>query len=172
MTPRAAQALSLPGFASSLWFGSILGTRAGPAPPAATCLRKIGRCRRRSSAWPAVMRRTPTPKPQGIFSGRGTPDAPVRQGNPASSLPDRSDGESIPVFNPGSWPEGIPFLSAFVASEARGRGVCQCSRRLFGRRCIDWSERKPHIGGAFGEALAETLLERDWIRQSHESRCV
>ncbi|EQD68839.1 transcriptional regulator, ArsR family, partial [mine drainage metagenome] len=27
------------------------------------------------------------------------------------------------------------------------------SRRLFARRCIDWSERKPHIGGALGAAL-------------------
>lgn len=46
------------------------------------------------------------------------------------------------------------------------------SRRLFARRCIDWSERKPHIGGAFGAALTKTFLERDWIRQSQESRCV
>jgi DNA-binding transcriptional ArsR family regulator len=48
----------------------------------------------------------------------------------------------------------------------------EASRRLFARRCIDWSERKPHIGGALGAALAKTLLERDWIRRSKESRSV
>ncbi len=42
-----------------------------------------------------------------------------------SSSPDRSVGESIPVFSPGSCQEGIPFLSAFAESEARGRGGCQ-----------------------------------------------
>ena len=46
------------------------------------------------------------------------------------------------------------------------------SRRLFGRRCIDWSERKPHIGGAFGAALATRFIELDWIRRSRESRTV
>ena len=48
----------------------------------------------------------------------------------------------------------------------------ECSRRLFGRRCIDWSERKPHIGGVFGAALARSFLERDWLRRSKESRCI
>jgi DNA-binding transcriptional ArsR family regulator len=46
------------------------------------------------------------------------------------------------------------------------------SRRLFGRRCIDWSERKPHIGGAFGAALAQCLLGRDWVRQNKDSRSI
>ena len=48
----------------------------------------------------------------------------------------------------------------------------EASRRLFARRCIDWSERKPHIGGALGAALAKKLLERDWIRCGKESRSV
>ena len=46
------------------------------------------------------------------------------------------------------------------------------SRRLFGRRCIDWSERKPHIGGILGAALAQRLLGRDWVRQNNGSRSV
>lgn len=46
------------------------------------------------------------------------------------------------------------------------------SRRLFARRCIDWSERKAHIGGAFGAALATRLMELDWIRRSREGRTV
>lgn len=46
------------------------------------------------------------------------------------------------------------------------------SRRLFARRCIDWSERKPHIGGALGAALATCLMDRDWVRRSRDSRAV
>lgn len=48
----------------------------------------------------------------------------------------------------------------------------ESARRLFARRCIDWSERKPHIGGALGAALAQRMLEKDWIRRSKESRTV
>lgn len=46
------------------------------------------------------------------------------------------------------------------------------SRRLFARRCIDWSERKPHIGGALGAALATHFMKLDWIRRSTGSRVV
>jgi DNA-binding transcriptional ArsR family regulator len=46
------------------------------------------------------------------------------------------------------------------------------SRRLFARRCIDWSERKPHIGGALGAALSIRFRELDWIRPSRETRAV
>lgn len=46
------------------------------------------------------------------------------------------------------------------------------SRRLFARRCIDWSERKPHIGGELGATLANRLTELDWIRRIKDSRTV
>ena len=46
------------------------------------------------------------------------------------------------------------------------------SRRLFARRCIDWSERKPHIGGVLGAALASRFMKNDWIRRSTGSRVV
>ncbi|MHB1285944.1 MAG: flavin reductase family protein [Leptospirales bacterium] len=51
-----------------------------------------------------------TRMPRTISSGRGTPVAHVWRSLPPSSSPDRSGGESIPVFSPGSWQEGIPFL--------------------------------------------------------------
>lgn len=46
------------------------------------------------------------------------------------------------------------------------------SRHLFARHCIDWSERKPHIGGAFGAALATRFMDLDWICRSREGRVV
>lgn len=39
-------------------------------------------------------------------------------------------------------------------------------QRMFARRCIDWSERVPHLGGALGDALAARLFELEWIRRA------
>jgi DNA-binding transcriptional ArsR family regulator len=37
------------------------------------------------------------------------------------------------------------------------------ARRATARACVDWSERRPHIGGALGAALLDELLDRRWI---------
>jgi DNA-binding transcriptional ArsR family regulator len=37
------------------------------------------------------------------------------------------------------------------------------SRRFFARRCIDWTERKPHLAGALGAALCSRLLALKWM---------
>ena len=42
--------------------------------------------------------------------------------------------------------------------------------RLFARRCIDWSERRPHIGGALGAALMKRFQEDGWLRKSAGQR--
>jgi DNA-binding transcriptional ArsR family regulator len=36
-------------------------------------------------------------------------------------------------------------------------------RRAFARRCLDWTERTPHLSGALGAALLERLLELGWL---------
>jgi DNA-binding transcriptional ArsR family regulator len=42
------------------------------------------------------------------------------------------------------------------------------SRRCFARQCIDWTERRPHLGGILGAALCARLIALDWIaRWSH-----
>jgi DNA-binding transcriptional ArsR family regulator len=51
-------------------------------------------------------------------------------------------------------------------------GDLKRQRRLFARRCIDWSERKPHIGGALGDALTTQLFARKWIRRGKKARSV
>jgi hypothetical protein len=43
-------------------------------------------------------------------------------------------------------------------------------RRHFARTCIDWSERRPHLAGALGAALAERLFDLNWIQREPESR--
>lgn len=45
-------------------------------------------------------------------------------------------------------------------------------RRAFTRRCLDWSERRPHLAGSLGAALADRLFERKWIERVPESRAV
>lgn len=45
-------------------------------------------------------------------------------------------------------------------------------RRHFARRCLDWSERRPHVGGALGAALAEAFLREGWIERLPGSRKV
>lgn len=38
------------------------------------------------------------------------------------------------------------------------------------RPCLDWSERRPHIGGQLGARMLESLLSRDWVRRRRGSR--
>jgi DNA-binding transcriptional ArsR family regulator len=45
-------------------------------------------------------------------------------------------------------------------------------RRRFCRPCIDWSERRPHLGGAVGAALAGHCFAFGWIARIKDSRAV
>ena len=45
-------------------------------------------------------------------------------------------------------------------------------RRRFAFACLDWSERKPHIGGSIGAALLKTALKRKWLVQDLDSRAL
>src|SRR5208282_3534625 len=38
-------------------------------------------------------------------------------------------------------------------------------RRRFACACLDWSERRPHVGGALGAALLNVALKRKWVVQ-------
>jgi len=51
-------------------------------------------------------------------------------------------------------------------------GALRKSGRIFARQCLDWSERRNHLAGALGSALAEHLFERSWIEHVRESRAV
>ncbi|MFY9724960.1 MAG: ArsR family transcriptional regulator [Bryobacteraceae bacterium] len=43
-------------------------------------------------------------------------------------------------------------------------------RRRFAYPCVDWSERRPHVGGAIGAALLNLALKRKWVSQDLDSR--
>jgi DNA-binding transcriptional ArsR family regulator len=45
-------------------------------------------------------------------------------------------------------------------------------RRRFAYACLDWSERRPHLGGALGAALLKVALKRKWVIQDLDSRAL
>jgi DNA-binding transcriptional ArsR family regulator len=45
-------------------------------------------------------------------------------------------------------------------------------RRLFANKCLDWTERHHHIGGALGAALLAKFLERKWLARIRDTRAV
>jgi DNA-binding transcriptional ArsR family regulator len=46
------------------------------------------------------------------------------------------------------------------------------ARRALCRPCLDWGERRHHLGGALGTALLERLFELGWARRATDSRIV
>ncbi len=60
---------------------------------------------------------------------------------------------------------GLAFLRAFGAEAAPGR-------RVFCRPCLDWSERRPHIAGRLGAALAQRCFELGWLSRRRDTRAV
>ena len=45
-------------------------------------------------------------------------------------------------------------------------------RRRLACPCMDWSERRPHLGGALGAAWLETLLREGWLEPELDSRAL
>jgi DNA-binding transcriptional ArsR family regulator len=45
-------------------------------------------------------------------------------------------------------------------------------RRRFAYACVDWSERRPHIGGALGATLLQLALRRKWVARDLDSRAL
>jgi len=45
-------------------------------------------------------------------------------------------------------------------------------RRRFAFACLDWSERRPHLGGALGAEMLRLALRRRWVAQDLDSRAL
>ena len=45
-------------------------------------------------------------------------------------------------------------------------------RRPLCRRCLDWSERRHHLGGSLGAALLQRMLALRWLHRAKDSRAV
>ncbi len=61
-----------------------------------------------------------------------------------------------------------------VALESLGIDIedARRSRRRFACACLDWSERRPHLGGALGAACLQLSLRRGWVRQALDGRAL
>ncbi|NDZ14477.1 transcriptional regulator [Variovorax sp. WS11] len=61
-----------------------------------------------------------------------------------------------------------------VALESLGLDIesARRSRRRFACACLDWSERRPHLGGALGAACLQLSLRRGWVRQALDGRAL
>jgi DNA-binding transcriptional ArsR family regulator len=69
-------------------------------------------------------------------------------------------------------PEGGAVTASGVAF-FRGFGIdLDATPRVFCRPCLDWSERRLHVGGTLGAALANRCFALDWLRRSDGSRAV
>lgn len=89
--------------------------------------------------------------------GIGITEALVKQGIL------RKEADAFAVTKRG----GAWFAALGIDVEA-ARGL----RRKFAASCLDWSERRDHLGGALGAALAERLVDLGWIARKRNSRAV
>jgi DNA-binding transcriptional ArsR family regulator len=63
---------------------------------------------------------------------------------------------------------GENFLGTLGIDTAGSRRL----RRAFCRPCLDWSERRYHLAGAIGAAIAERCFEMKWIKRIEDSRAL
>ncbi len=75
----------------------------------------------------------------------------------------RSRGNEFVVTSPGE-----RFLRKLDIDAADLRRL----RRAFARKCLDWTERHHHIGGAVGAALLSHLMEMKWLARMRGARAV
>ena len=74
-------------------------------------------------------------------------------------------------------PRGKDFVlaksgRAFLAELGVDVEAAQAQRRLFARRCLDWTERRYHLGGALGAALAHHCFDAGWLRRPDDDRVI
>jgi DNA-binding transcriptional ArsR family regulator len=60
---------------------------------------------------------------------------------------------------------GVAFLRDFGAEPVPGK-------RVFCRPCLEWSERRPHLAGRVGAALACRCFELGWVVRQRDTRAV
>ncbi|HEY4921283.1 MAG TPA: helix-turn-helix transcriptional regulator [Xanthobacteraceae bacterium] len=65
-------------------------------------------------------------------------------------------------------PAGLDFLARLGVDLA----AAHARRRVFCRPCLDWTERRPHIGGAVGAALAQRCFDLKWVERIRDSRAL
>jgi DNA-binding transcriptional ArsR family regulator len=78
----------------------------------------------------------------------------------------QADGAEGPTY--ATTDEGEQALKALGVDLEAAQGA----RRRFAFGCLDWSERRPHVGGALGAALLGVALKRKWVLRELDSRAL
>ncbi len=68
--------------------------------------------------------------------------------------------------------EVTPAGAGFLAELGVDLSAARTKRRVFCRPCLDWTERRPHIGGAVGAAIANRCFELQWIERIKGGRAL
>jgi DNA-binding transcriptional ArsR family regulator len=74
-------------------------------------------------------------------------------------------------------PDGSDYLltrlgEAKLAAFDIDLDATRARRRVFARACVDLTQRRPHLGGALGDALLDAYLARGWVQRHRRSRVV
>jgi hypothetical protein len=73
-------------------------------------------------------------------------------------------------------PGGPVALGAHAPAVFGGLGIAlvevRRARRRFATGCLDWTERRPHLGGALGAAVWAEAMARGWIVRQPGGRAV
>jgi DNA-binding transcriptional ArsR family regulator len=64
--------------------------------------------------------------------------------------------------------KGMVFFEKFGIDLAAARS----RRRIFCRPCLDWTERRPHLGGTVGAVLAQRCFDLKWVQRTRDSRAL
>jgi len=65
-------------------------------------------------------------------------------------------------------PAGVKGFEMLGIDIAETRGL----HRRFAFPCLDWSERRSHLGGALGAALLKLAIRKRWVTQELDSRAL
>jgi DNA-binding transcriptional ArsR family regulator len=79
------------------------------------------------------------------------------------------------------WPDPGAGETAYALTEDGAKALvhlgldldaAQAARRRFAFGCLDWSERRPHLGGALGAALLSLALDKGWVERELDDRAL
>jgi hypothetical protein len=65
-------------------------------------------------------------------------------------------------------PKGVEIFDALRVDPGRAAKA----RRRFAFACLDWTERRAHLGGALGAELFSRFLEWGWLARQAETRAL
>ncbi|HZZ39530.1 MAG TPA: helix-turn-helix transcriptional regulator [Acidobacteriaceae bacterium] len=98
--------------------------------------------------------------------------APATRTAPARTSPARTSAARASSARPGASYQITPAGETALRALSIDLEPIRAQRRRFAYGCLDWSERRPHLGGALGAALLTHALARRWVARELDSRAL